>query len=251
MAQDTHQRSVAADPRRLGTPSELAAREELSQRLERVTRVNLRPIASPLPIGFIGLAVATILVAALNLGWIPATEGTNVAIALLVFTVPTQALASVFGMLARDGVGATGMGVLTGTWATFGLVTLTSPKGSTSDALGVLLIVAAICMFLIATGAAMGKIVPALVLGGASLRFLTAAIYQLTASHTWETITGWVGVLLGAIAIYAAYAALIEGIKGRTVLPMGRRSRGRQAIEGGLAEQVVDVTHEPGVRVQL
>jgi succinate-acetate transporter protein len=251
MAQDTDQGIVATSGDGLSAPVQAQAREELSRRLEQVTRVNLRPIASPLPIGFIGLAVATVLVAALNLGWIPATEGKAVAFALLAFTVPTQATATVFGMLARDGVGATGMGILTGTWGTFGLVMLTSPKGATSDALGILLIVSALCMFLVATGAALGKIVPALVLGGASLRFLTAGIYQLTASSTWETITGVVGILLGAIAIYAAYAALLEGIQGRTVLPMGRRSRGHQALEGGLAEQVVDVTHEPGVRVQL
>ena len=76
-------------------------------------------------------------------------------------------------------------------------------------------------------------------------------MYRLTGGSTWETITGVVGVALGALAIYAAYAALIEGIQGRTVLPMGRRSRGRQAVEGGLAEQVVGIAHEPGVRAQL
>jgi uncharacterized protein len=228
-----------------------AAREELSRRLQDVTRVNLRPIASPLPMGFAALAVATIAVAALNLGWIPATEGDAVAFALLAFVVPLQAATAIFGMLARDGVAATGMAILTGTWATFGLVLLTSPPGSTSDGLGVVLLMSAIAMLLMAVGASLGKLVPALVLFGASMRFLTASIYQLTGRSTWENVTGWVGVVLGAIALYAAFAALLEGVQGRTVLPMGRRQRGRKAVEGGLTEQVVDVTHEPGVRVQL
>jgi succinate-acetate transporter protein len=251
MAQDADQGVGAADARQLRPATQEAAREDLSRRLEQVTRITLRPIASPLPIGFIGLAAATLVVAALNLGWIPAHEGKVVAISLLAFTVPTQAVACVFGELARDGVGATGMAVLTGTWGAVGLTMLTSPQGSTSDALGVLLLVAGVSMLLVAVGAAMGKLVPAAVLTGASLRFLSAGVYHLTASTTWETITGVIGVALGALALYAAFGALLEGIAGKTVLPMGRRSRGRQALEGGLAEQVVDVVHEPGVRVQL
>ncbi|MFL5767215.1 MAG: hypothetical protein ACJ758_05140 [Actinomycetota bacterium] len=228
-----------------------AAREELSRRLERIVRINVRPIASPLPYGFLGLAVATIVVAALNLGWIPATQGDVVAFALLAFVVPLQATASVFGTLGRDGVAATGMAILTGTWATFGLALLTSPPGSTTNAVGVVLIVSAISMLVVSLAAALGKLVPAAVLFGASLRFATAAIYQLTASHTWEQITGWVGVALGALAIYAAAATLIEGMQGKTVLPLGRHAKGRQAEEGGLTEQLIDLTHEPGVRVQL
>ena len=87
------------------------ARENLSRRLEEVARVNLRPIASPLPMGFAALAVATVGVAALNLGWIPANEGDAVAFALLAFIAPLQAAAAVFGALARDGVAATGMAI--------------------------------------------------------------------------------------------------------------------------------------------
>jgi succinate-acetate transporter protein len=227
------------------------AREELSGRLEQVTRVNLRPVASPLPMGFVALSVATIAVAALNLGWIPDSEGDTVALSLLVFVVPLQAVTAIFGMLARDGVAATGMAILTGTWATFGLTMLTSPPGSTSDGLGAVLVMSAISMFLVSIGASLGRLVAALVLFGASLRFATSAIYQLTGSTTWEDITGWVGVALGAVALYAAFAALLEGVQGRSVLPMGRRQKGRKAVEGGLTEQVVDVTHEPGVRAVL
>ena len=38
------------------------------------TRVYLRPLAGPLSIGFLGLAVATFVVAGLNLGWVAVTE---------------------------------------------------------------------------------------------------------------------------------------------------------------------------------
>jgi succinate-acetate transporter protein len=259
MAQDQDQGGVTADPDDLATEMpqraypapQAAAREQISQRLGTPTRLELRPIATPVPMGFFGLAGATFIVASLNLGWIASSESHVAAFVLLAFVVPLQATAAAFGTLARDGVFATGMAVLTGTWATFGVVLLTSQPGSTSDALGVLLLVAAICMAMGALGAVLGKIVPALVLFGASLRFATAGIYQLTGSPRWESVTGWIGVGLGALALYAGLAALLEGVQKRTVLPMGRRRRGRQATEGGLTEQIVDLTHEPGVRQEL
>jgi succinate-acetate transporter protein len=255
MAQDARQGDGSPGARHvappLPRPPQAEAREELSKRLEGVARINLRPLASPLPMGFIGLAAATLLVSALNLGWIPATQGRIIAFGLLVFVVPLQGTASVFGTLTRDGVAATGMAILTGTWATVALTILTSPPGSTSKGLGVLLVLSAVAMLLVAVGASLGKLVPAVVLLGASLRFATAAVYQLSASHAWKVTTGWVGVVLGVLALYAAFGALLENLQGRTVLPMGRRRKGRQAVEGGLAEQLLDVVHEPGVRVQL
>ena len=89
------------------TNAEAAAIEELAGR----TRIVLRPIAGPLAIGFFGLAGATFTVAGLQLAWIPASEGKQVALSVLAFTVPLQFVASVFAFLARDGVVATGMGL--------------------------------------------------------------------------------------------------------------------------------------------
>jgi succinate-acetate transporter protein len=106
-------------------------------------------------------------------------------------------------------------------------------------------------MLLPALGASFGKMVPAVVLAFAALRFATSGVYQLNGSTTWEHISGWIGVVLGVLAIYAALAALLENVRGRTVLPLGRRQKGKMAAEGGFAEQVIDVTHEPGVRSQL
>src|SRR4051794_279519 len=67
-------------------------------------RVVLRPIATPLPLGFLALGVATFSFAALQLQWIPSSEGHTIALAVLVLTVPLQLLAAVMGFLARDPV---------------------------------------------------------------------------------------------------------------------------------------------------
>src|SRR3954469_7660067 len=151
-------------------PAQVSAREELARRLNDVTQVTLRPVAPATPTGFLGLAAATVVLAAMNLGWIPSSEAHTVALVMIAFVFPLQGTASVFGFLSRDGVVATAMAVLAGTWLTVGLAMLTSPPGSTSDALGVLLLVSAVAMLLPALGAAFSKLVPALVLTTASLR---------------------------------------------------------------------------------
>jgi hypothetical protein len=105
-------------------------------------RVVLRPLATPLPLGFLALALATTVFSAVQLGWVPPDQGRVAALTALGATVPLQLTAAVVGFLARDPVAATGMGVPTGTWAVVGLTTLTSPPGTASPGLGVLLLTA-------------------------------------------------------------------------------------------------------------
>ncbi|HEY7792553.1 MAG TPA: GPR1/FUN34/YaaH family transporter [Gaiellaceae bacterium] len=229
------------------TPGERAAREEVASR----TTVVLRPLAGPLTLGFLGLAAATFVVAGLQLGWVEPAEGKQVALCVLAFTVPLQFTASVVGFLARDGVAAGGMGLLSGIWAAVGLVLFTSDPGSTSDALGLFLLVAAVAMWAPASAAGAAKLVPAAVLATAGLRFLLTGVYELTADEVWEDAAGLVGLFLAAIAVYAAYAAEYEDTLKRQVLPLGRRGRGESAVQGTYAQQVAGLANEPGVRQQL
>lgn len=215
------------------------------------TVVTLRPVAGPLALGFFGLAAATFVVSGLQLDWIDPAEGRQVALCILAFTVPLQFTASLFGFLARDGVAATGMGLLAGIWAAIGLVTYSGGPGSTSDALGLFLLVGGVALWAAASSALASKLVPALVLATAGLRFLVTGIYQLTANGAWEDAAGVIGLLLAAFAIYAAYAAEFEDVLKRPVLPLGRRGKGERAVKGTYAEQIANVAHEPGVRQQL
>jgi succinate-acetate transporter protein len=223
----------------------------MAARLEQLTRISLRPIASPMPLGMVGLSAGTLVMAALNLGWVPDAQAHQVALVLIAFVFPLQATTSIVSIFARDGVAATAMATLSGTWLATGLVMLSAPAGSTSDALGVLLLVSGAAMLIPASGAWLSKLVPSLVFVGAALRFLTAGVYQLSDRDAWASGTGWIGIALGGLALYAAAASMLEGAKKRTVLPLGRRGRGRQAMEGGLVEQVIDLPHEAGVREQL
>jgi succinate-acetate transporter protein len=214
-------------------------------------RVVLRPIASPLPLGFLALAGATMLVSGLQLDWLGVDQGKPVALILIAFVVPLQVVASVLGFLARDGAAATGMGILAGTWLSVALVMLAGRPGATSDALGLLLLVASVAMLVPASAALRGKLVPAAVLCTTSLRFLLTGLFQLTASGSWADAAGAVGLFLGALAVYAAFALELEDAARHTLLPVGRRGAGASALTADLDGQLSNVAREPGVRTQL
>lgn len=214
-------------------------------------RIVLRPIGNPLPLGFLALAAATLLVSGLQLGWLEPSDGKAVALILIAFVFPLQLLASILGYLARDVVAGTGMGVLAGSWLSVALVQLNSPPGSTSEALGLFLLIAAVAMLVSAGAATTGKLVPATVLATTALRFAVTGAYQLTASPDWKQAAGIVGLVLCAFAVYAALAMALEDAKRETILPLGRRGVGRQSMGSGLDAQLEGIEHETGVREQL
>jgi uncharacterized protein len=217
---------------------------------EAPIRIALRPIANPLPLGFLALAGGTLLLSGLQLGWIEPAESHTLGLIIIAFVVPLQFLTASFGFLARDVVAGTGMAILSGTWLSIGLVTLTGEPGSTSDALGTLLILSAVAM-LVSAAAATGKVVAATLLTATALRFLVTALYELTGSSAWKTTAGVVGLALCGLAVYTALAMALEESHRRTVLPLLRRETGASAIAADLASQVRDIDHEAGVRAQL
>ena len=200
-------------------------------------QVVLRPLATPLPLGFLALVLATTAFSAVQLDWVLPTEGRIAGLVAVFATVPLQLIAAVVGFLARDPVAATGMGILTGTWAVVGVATLTSPPGAVSTGLGVFLLAAGLCMLVPAVSAG-AKLVPAAVMGLAGVRFAVTGAYHLTASAGWKTTAGWVGLALAVLALYAALALELEGSHGRTVLPLGRRSPAEPAGEPGVRPQL-------------
>jgi succinate-acetate transporter protein len=229
----------------------MSARPPVSPLVERAGRIVLRPIGNPLPLGFLALAGGTLVVSGLQLGWLEPADGRDVALILVAFVVPLQLLASVLGYLARDVVAGTGMGILAGTWLSIGLVTLTSPAGSTSSALGLFLLAAGAAMLVPAAAAAGSKLVPLAVLGTAGLRFALTGIHQLTESGTWGDVAGYTGLVLCGLGIYAALAMALEDARRKTVLPLMRVGTGREALEDGFEAQLTRIEKEAGIRSQL
>jgi uncharacterized protein len=218
---------------------------------ETHTRIVLRPIGNPLPLGFLALAAGTTLVSGVQLEWLDGPEEElTVALALIAFVFPAQVIASVFGFLGRDVVAGTGMGILAVTWLTVGLSKMAA-GAAPNDALGMLLLVAAAAMAIAAAGGGLGKLAALAVLGTTSFRYAVTGIAEIDGGDSWTRVAGITGLVLAAVAFYAALAMLIEDVQRRTVLPVGRRASGRRSLEQGLQAQVERLEGEAGVREQL
>jgi hypothetical protein len=169
----------------------------------------------------------------------------------MVFVFPLQAVSSVFGFLARDSIAGTGTGLLSASWLAIGVLTFTGRPGQTSGALGLLLIGAATALLMPATVGAASKPLASLVITGVALRYFLTGGYELSSASVWKYAAAAEGLLLAALALYAALAFELEDNRLHTVLPTLRRGTGRQAIAGTLAAELDGVHKEAGVRKQL
>lgn len=214
-------------------------------------RILLRPIATPLPIGMLALAVGSFVLAGLQLSWISTSQGSDIALCLLAFVVPLQLISFVFGYLSRDEGAASGLATLSGTWFAIGLVTLTSVPGSTSGALGLLLIASCGALLVPVAVAASSKPLMATVIAITAARFLLSGVYQLTGSSGWHTASGIVGLVVAGLAWYAAAAFALESGNRRAVLPVFRR-RGHAGPDPSSTDQPLGpVEWDAAVRSQL
>lgn len=213
--------------------------------------VFLRPIGTPMPLGMLGLTVATVMLGALQIGVVPVKDQHQVALSVLLFAVPLQSTAAVFGLLARDAVVGSGFGTQAAGWLTVGILMLLSPTGSRSPVLAVFLIVAAAALTSAVTVAAQSEIVPALVMAATVGRWVLTAVYELLGSRAVEQASAIEGFVLGLLALYTAVAADLESTHHRSVLPLGRVGAGRRALSGDVATDVESVGREAGVRPQL
>lgn len=212
--------------------------------------IFLRPLGTPLPLGFVGLAVATSVLSSFNLGWIPTSEQHQVAYVLMAFAFPLQFVATILLFLARDAPNGAGNGVLSVTWLTLGILLLTSRPGSLSLTASILLFAAAAALLPSASTAALSKLVPGAVMTGSALKYLLTGLYERFGGTAWEHAAGWEGIVLAALAIYAALASDLEGCLRRDVLPLGRHGSGVKAVRQGLTDQLAELEREPGVRQQ-
>jgi uncharacterized protein len=82
-------------------------------------------------------------------------------------------------------------------------------------------------------------------------RFLIAGVGELTGNQAVSQAGAVLGFLLAAVALYTAFALLLEDSRGREVLPIGRLGAARQATRGSLAFELRDIERQPGVRSTL
>src|SRR4051794_23850260 len=219
--------------------------------LRPYTRITLRPIGSPLPLGLLALMCASVVLSLQQVGALTTSDGKSIALILIGFVVPLQLVATVFSFLARDTVAGTGLGLFSGAWLATALVTLTSQPGSANSALGSFLFALAASMLVLVAAASFGKVGPAAVIVAGSARMLVTGLYEVTGSKGVEHAAGLLGFALAAVALYSALATIVEDVQGETKLPLGRRAKAAEALAGPFDRQLDALEHEAGVRQQL
>jgi hypothetical protein len=218
-------------------------------------RITLTPIATPLPLTFVGLMLASLVLAGLDLGWISKGDTHLTGWVLLAVPVPLQLVAAVFGFHGRSATAATGSSTLAAAWLGYSLALINAAPGSftPSHPVGMLSIgVAAALLIPSASDYRAGAPLPATALVLTSGRFALSAAAALTASSAARTATGIVSLVVAGAAFYAALALELEDNSVEdTLLPTFRRRQSAAALNAPLESQIEQIANEAGVRKNL
>ena len=82
-------------------------------------------------------------------------------------------------------------------------------------------------------------------------RFLVSGIAELTVIRSVSQAAAVPGFLLTAVALYTAFALLLEDSRGHEVLPVGRLGPARHATHDNPAFQLRDIERQAGIRRTL
>ncbi|HEU5216912.1 MAG TPA: hypothetical protein VFU30_15395 [Gaiellaceae bacterium] len=166
------------------------------------------PGASPLPIAFLGLAIATTLYAGLETQVLPQDDFHTVGWLVLAVPVPMQLLAAVWGLVRGELVAGTGSSVLAATWLALALATITGSVGAPgpSKAESLLLFASAAALLVpVAAALVISEVVPAVVLLATCVRFSLTGVSGVTHSQSWATAAGVTGFVLAGVALAGAF----------------------------------------------
>jgi succinate-acetate transporter protein len=196
--------------------------------------VESTPVADPAPLGLGAFALTTFMLSGHNASFIPDLICVGVA---LFYGGLTQLLAGMWEFRNRNVFGATAFSTYGGFWMSFGIfVVLAEVSKSFGSALTGANLPNAAAWFLIAFAIFNTYMLlwSTQVNVGVFLVFLTLeateiilAIGSFDAAHHnnpnnyWTHLGGWVGIATAAVAWYVSAAGVINGMKGRSVVPVG------------------------------
>jgi succinate-acetate transporter protein len=194
------------------------------------------PIADPAPLGLAAFALTTFLLSAANAHWMGAATGDAWLGYALAYGGAIQLLAGMWEFRNRNVFGATAFSTYGGFWMSIGIfVVLAEVSKSFNAALAGTNLPNALAWFFVAfaifntymllwsTQVSVAVFLVFLTLE-ATLIVLAIGNFDAgdgAANNSWVHIGGWVGIATAACAWYASAAGVINGMKSRTVLPVG------------------------------
>ncbi|MFF4298519.1 GPR1/FUN34/YaaH family transporter [Streptomyces vinaceus] len=216
--------------------------------LRAMTRITLRPIASPMPLGFFTVAIASVMTGCLQLGVLGPADRRAVALCVLP-AFALQLLVSVLAFGARDVIAATLMGTFAGSWLAYALVMGSGAHGG-PRVLGIFNL-AFLCFGALMAAVTRPKRALWLVLVVYLPRWVATGLGGLTGTPWLTHTAGALGILVALVATYAAFALMLEDMRSEEVLPIGRSGPAHHAVHGDLAVQLRNIERQAGVRRTL
>jgi hypothetical protein len=166
------------------------------------------PGATPLPITFLGLTIATTLYAGFETGVLPTADFHTVGWLVLAIPVPLQFVPAVWGLIRGELAAATASSVLGTTWLAIAIATITGRVGAPgpSKAESLLLFASSAALVVsVATELVDAKVVTAIVMAVAACRFTLTGVSGLAHTQGWATTAGVVGFVLAGVAFAGAF----------------------------------------------
>jgi uncharacterized protein len=154
------------------------------------------PGATPLPVTFLGLTIATTLYAGYETKILPTADFHTVGWLVLAIPVPMQFFPSIWGWIRGELAAATASAVLGATWLALAIATITGPAGAPgpSKAESLLLFAAAAALVVsVATELVDGKVVTAAVFVAASCRFALTGVSGSPTLNSGRRPRAWPG----------------------------------------------------------
>jgi uncharacterized protein len=220
-------------------------------------RIVLQPIAAPSILGLFGFMAATAMIGAYMAGWYgDATTPLYLFPFAAILGGIAQLGAGLWSYRARDGLATAIHGSWGAFWISYGILwafdaagaLVLPPSGAAFPAFAMWFIVLAAITWsgaLASLGESLGVLI---VLAPLATGATIAGVAEFVGDANWLKVAGWVFVISAATAWYTATAMMLEGSWSRTMLPLGKYSRGAN-VPGGRATRPVEYAEGmPGVR---
>jgi len=183
-------------------------------------------IADPAPLGLAAFALTTFLLSAVNAGWANNTSTLAWLGYALAYGGLIQLLAGMWEFRNRNVFGSTAFSTYGGFWIGLGLwALLVAPHASAHAAqkdLGWILLAFAIFNTYMMVFATQLNTAVFLVFLTLELTEIFLFIGAFAANTTIGKVGGYIGIITALVAWYTSAAGVINGMKGRAVLPVGK-----------------------------
>ncbi|MEO7373588.1 MAG: acetate uptake transporter [Terrimesophilobacter sp.] len=191
-----------------------------------VTEVEVNVLADPIPLGLLGYGMTTVLLSLANTGLFP-IDGMVFTMAIF-FGGIAQAIVAVMLFLKGNSFGVAAFAGYAFLWLSFAFLNIGVGNHwwtVTSGAVGAYLLVWALFTLGLVIASVVAPRVLTIILILTVILLASLGLGALMGSSALGLFGGYEGILTGALAIYLAFAFLINEMFGKTVLPVGKPFR--------------------------